>query len=304
MICTIAQFIPADIIDVVQTGIITPTKDFLLNVLIGFACPVIFFSVFFGILNVSDLTTFKNSGSKIIKSLFFIAILLLVIVALCGLPLLNFGIAGESSVSIDAGKLYELIIGMIPTNPFKPFIECNAVQIIILAVVFAVICMLLSEKIKQLKKILFQVNLLFEKLLNIILSALPVIMFFVLTDAFIKPDLSLISSSLGLLAYCVAGILLMLLLQIVILKITSRKSIIEYFKQAKECLIIALTTASSMAAYPSNVKLCKDFLKIDTNLVKFGIPICQVLYCPTLALILCATGYFGSIQAGTAVNVT
>ena len=80
---------------------------------------------------------------------------------------------------------------------------------------------------------------------------------------------------------------MVLLMVIILISVTSVRCRINPFKLARKglpTLIIALTTASSAAAFGNNMTACRKEYGIDDTIASFGIPLGMVTFKPTTAL--------------------
>ena len=89
----------------------------------------------------------------------------------------------------------------------------------------------------------------------------------------------------------------------IFVSVFGKMSIASYFKKAGSPLLISLLTASSVAALPSNMDICKNKFGMDDNLVDLGIPIGQVMFKPCMAAVMIATCVGVASISGMTVSV-
>ena len=109
---------------------------------------------------------------------------------------------------------------------------------------------------------------------------LPILIFVLFTGMISNGKLDAILSSWTMIAVLVAMIVVYYVLNLLRISLVKKISPALLFSKAWQTLLIALSTASSAAAFATNVHDAKNKLGIDKKFVDFGIPIGQVLFKP------------------------
>ncbi len=68
--------------------------------------------------------------------------------------------------------------------------------------------------------------------------------------------------------------------------------------------LIALTTASSSAAYGTNMNCCEEKLGISSRITNFGLPLGIVLYMPGTAINYLTVGMYMAVCYQVAINLS
>lgn len=68
--------------------------------------------------------------------------------------------------------------------------------------------------------------------------------------------------------------------------------------------LIALTTASSSAAYGTNMNCCEEKLGINSRITNFGLPLGIVLYMPGTAINYLTVGMYMAVCYQVAINLS
>lgn len=255
---------------------LTPVADRFFGAIAAVSGPFIFLSVLGSISSMGNTETLGKIGKKTIT-----AILGYMTVAGLGLTLLAMlfykvtlgGVSGS-----DFTKVLELIYNIVPTNIFEPFINGNSLQIIFIAVIFGIAMLMLSSKISGVFTVVEQLSALVQAVMGVVMEALPFAVFVIFTNVIVSGTIVELLGSYKMIL--IIFLLVSVYLVGMVLWISLRKKIspILLTKKALPTFLIALTTASSAAAFSTNVKDANKKLGIDKNLVDFGIPLGQVLF--------------------------
>jgi len=285
VISLLLKFFFPQVATVINEQAVTPVFDGMMNLLKTIAGPMIFLAVLSGIYGIGDLTILGKIG----KQLLVRYVLMTYVCLITALVLLFFFVKvtpGEfSSSSGTFSAILSLIIQFIPTDIVSPFLSGNMLQIIFLAIACGIGMLILGKRVSSLCMIVDQIYSVVQLLMEAIGKMIPLFVFislfgFVLSSSasqitsFILPVL-LISTSFALIAIVNYGLRI---------KFKFNISLAKLFKKLLPTFIIALTTASSAAAFSVNVETCEKDLGIAPNLTKFAIPLGQVVYMPLAAI--------------------
>ena len=240
--------------------------------------PVVFFSIVCGVSNLSNVATIGRIGS--ISILLYITTTCIAIsLALIFSNIINPGINKEVSdmgnfVQKDAPPLKDVIINIVPSNIFKAFSEANMLQVIFFAVLFGITLNLIKEKDARIKKATHNLNDLFLKMIEVIMSFAPYGVFFLIFKTFLTQGFSTIFE-LGEYFFTV---LLVLFIHLIftyggILLFLGKINIIKFFFKMKNSLLFAFSTASSAATIPINLKTVEENLGVKKSVASFTVPL-------------------------------
>ena len=255
---------------------LTPVADLFFGAIAAVSGPFIFLSVLGSICSMGSTDAFGKIGKRTVAAI-------LGYMTVAGLGLTAFaalfykitlgGVSGS-----DFTKVLDLIYNIVPPNIFEPFINGNSLQIIFIAVIFGIAMLMLSTKVIGVFNVVDQLSALVQTVMGIVLEALPLALFVIFTNM-------IAGDTLGELVGSYKMVLLIFLLVAVylaamVLWISARKKISPFLliKKVMPTFLVALSTASSAAAFSTNVKDSNKKLGIDKRLVDFGIPLGQVLF--------------------------
>lgn len=272
-----------DVGNVIQTWIISPIFDTFMNLLTLIAGPMIFLAVYCGIYEMGDAATFGKIGKSLIIRFLLFAFLVL---AAAGLMVswLFISSSGKNNISGNSiMELYKMVLNIIPGDIISPFQTGNAMQIIFLACVCGTGTLVLGDSVSGISKIISQINTLIQLLMTYIGRLIPVFVFVCIMNLFLSGSLNNISGLIKqiIIVAAVTCITLVFYIDLVCWKCRVKPAIL--ISKLLPTFLIALSTASSSAAFGTNIESCKK-MGIDTKLINFGVSIGQVIFMPASAI--------------------
>ena len=277
-------------------GIVAPLLNTFLGFLNAVAGPMVFLSVVWGIYSLGDASTFSEVGKKL--GLKFGSYLCLMSLAAAGasFPIfqLKFGHAqGGSGLS----ALYQMVLDIVPSNLFAPFVQGNTLQILFWAIIVGMTMLMISKNMQSVAELTEQLSFIVEYIMGAICKLIPCFVFGSVFNLVVSSELSTLAAGGRFFAAVVIGCAVLLILHTAICCLRLKISPVELWKRTSSTFIIAITTASSSAALPDNIRTCVDKLGISQRVANFGVPFAQILYKPHAALLfLCAA--FCAAQSG------
>ena len=264
--------------------VLTPVTDAFMGLISAVSGPLIFLSVLGSICSMGNMETLGKIGSKTIKIiLLYMTVIAIVITAFaCLFYPVGMGGGGVS----DFSQILDLIYDIIPSNLFEPFVTGNALQLIFIALIVGLAMLVLSSRVNGIFNLVEQLGSIVQTLMSGLSSMLPVLIFVLFTGMISNGKLGAILSSWKIVLVIVLMAALSLVLIVVKIALVQKISPVLVFKKAWPTLMICLTTASSAAAFSTNVRDANKKLGIDKKLVDFGIPLGQVLFMPGFVALL------------------
>ena len=271
--------------DVLLNGVLIPLNDAFLSVLGCIAGPMIFLSVAWGIYGIGDAATLKKIGKKLCFSYIGMLFIAGITFGWLALPLFDLHFAGSEGGASSMSALFTMLLGIIPKNIFSPFVDGNTLQIIALAVVFGIAMLFLGQKTDFVAKVVEQINYIVMFLIEAVSKLVPYFIFIVLLKIIWSGMLGTLA---GIGKFVVIFLCAAVLFHIGLVFYTSLRNKVKptlLVKNELPTLLVALTTASSAAAFGANMKACREDLGIDDKMCSFGVPLGMVMSKPTSVLI-------------------
>jgi len=293
--------IPANAIASIMEYFINPIYTTFINILGTIAGPLIFFSVAWGIYGIGDVATFNKLG----KSLLLTAIkytFVGALITLCLFPL--FGLTIESS-SLNIGQfssILQLILDFFPTSIIEPFATGNTLQIIIMAIVVGIALLYLGKRSKELAIAIEQLNAVVSFTMSIIGKLIPIFIALVFITLFWSGSLQMVGQIWILLVITIVALFIWAVLVTVIIGAKTRIGTKQLAKAIMPAALVALTTASSSAAFESTIESCNK-LGISRSLSGFGVPLGIVTIRPGVSIGFALCSLYIAAESGMEVSI-
>lgn len=289
--------------ETVLNMLLNPLHDTFLNILGCVAGPMIFLSVAWGIYGIGDVATLKRIGKKLLGR--FAGIVSVAVFACCliCLPLFSLRFSGATGSVSDFSKIVSMILGIVPQNIFSPFVDGNTLQIIFLAIVFGIAMMFLAQKTTAVAQVVEQINYIVQFLIELISRLVPYFIFIVIVQMIWSGSLGLFLNITKLFVVFIAIAVLMMVIMLLYTSVKNRAGFSVIFKKSLPGFITALTTASSAAAFGTNMKICREKYGIHDSITAFGLPLGLATFKPTTALYYVVVSMFFAEMYGIDVSV-
>ena len=276
-------FLPAELRLTVANDWLAPFCTTFLNALGLCGIPLIFLSVALGIIGVGDVNTFSRIGRRMVRQF-----MLILLAAVIGAGVAAFFLFrpdfGSGSTQINVTDILNMILGWVPTGLFTPFIDCNAMQLILLGTIFGIFLLKLAPVGQNLTNTLSDANSLLLAVSEWFTHLIPVFVFIILVRSLWAGQMSQILPAWKSLVITVG-------LQTVFMAILALSICRKYrvrlgvlLGKISETFLIALGTNSCTASITENYACCAGKLGIDAHVFGFGIPIGTSIFKPACAI--------------------
>ena len=290
------NFVPEEIAAAINGNVFEPFRSLFLNGLKMCAIPIMFFSIvlcFSQIGGGRDLSIMKRAGGK----MFFYSISFDVIAVCTGIvTVLMFDIgkgmnftafSGSSSTAQNASlSIADTIRGFIPDNFLKPFFEGNMIQLVILAVLIGAAINVAGSKI--IVSVFDEINKIFTKIMGFFLRFMPLIVFLSITSMFLSTGVKTLLLILGILFAIATTYVVVWITFYVMIVFIARLNPAVTFKKSFSSIITAITTCSSAASIPEEMKTSQKlgiYEKMYSFLIPLGTLIGKNAFCVFLAVV-------------------
>ena len=262
-----------DIISIYEFG-----GSVFLKILKMLVVPIVFFSLVSGVANLNNISSLGRIGIKTI-SIYIFTTLIAITVSLAVGTFLNPGssvsvISNENVVNVNSPpSIASVFLNIIPENPFKSLVEGNMLQVIFFAILFGV-CLASIKENKILVDIVFKLNDLVLKMLEILMKIAPIGIFCLIAKTFSSQG---IESILELLKYFLGVVAVLLIhlffVYIPLIKLITKINIISFFSGLKQALLFAFSTSSSSATIPITLNNLEKSFKVRKKISSFTVPL-------------------------------
>lgn len=275
--------LPGQIREMLLSSIIDPVYNTFFNILGCIAGPMIFLSVSWGVYGIGDVATLGRIGKRMM--LRYVGTTLIT-TACCAIffPLLGPGLSSGSDQSGQFASISELILGIFPSTVIEPFATGNTLQIIFMAIVIGIALLYLGKQTDSVARAIEQVNLLVQFLMEIISKLVPYVIFLVIVNMIWSDSVNVLLSTWKLIIVLATAFISVAAVFLTFTAASRRVSVLILLRKSIPTFLVALTTASSAAAFSSNVSTCEKRFGIDESLIRFGIPLGMVMHKPVAAV--------------------
>ena len=272
------KFLPEGIRAGANEYVLTPVTDAFMGLVSAVSVPLIFLSILGSICSMGNMETLGKIGSKTIKViLLYMTVISVFMTALGSLFFhVQWGGGGTSGFS----QVLNLIYNIIPSNLFEPFVTGNALQLIFISIIVGLAMLVLSSRVNGVFQLVEQFSTIVQTIMSGLSSMLPILIFVLFTGMISSGNLGAILDSWKMILVIVLMCVVYYAINILRIAVIKKVSPALLLKKAWPTLLIALTTASSAAAFGTNTRDANKKLGIDKKLVEFAIPIGQVLFMP------------------------
>ncbi len=170
---------------------------------------------------------------------------------------------------------FEVILGIIPTNPIRALTDANILQVLFFCLFLGLAISTLEEEKKEfLLKIFNYLTEAFIWMIRIVMYVAPIGVFGLMASAIATFGYEILGLVLKLLIIYIGAILLHGLgFYPLMLKTFSKMTLGKFYSRMYKPQLVAFSTASSMATLPVNLQVCEDDLEVSNETTSFVLPL-------------------------------
>lgn len=258
------------------TGWVHPLGLIFLKVLKMLVVPLIFISIVDGINQAGTMEKLSRLGGRTL--LYYMATTALAVaVSLVLVNLIQPGagvaIFGEKPEILETTKGIHFM-DFIPDNMLGAFVEAQALQIILLALMVGLGMVALGEKVAGLRRGFSEANTLLMKITSVIIEFAPFGIFGLIAHMAGSFDLAALKGVLKFVITILAGLGIHAVITLpLIFKIFSGRSLIRFLGSVYPALFSAFSTASSSATLPITLDCVEEREGISKETAGFVLPV-------------------------------
>ena len=247
------------------------------NLLLLIVVPLVFFSLVSGISSLSNMVKLGSIASKTV-TLYLMTTAFAVIIAIFFGWLFNIsGYEGEvGSFIAPSGEasLYDTVLKIFPSNIFGAFVENNMLGIVFISILFGIALNLTDDLTDKLSKNFERLNIVFMKIVLIIMSFAPIGVFCLMGSYVMAQGLNIFGDLIQYVLILMFVLFFHLIFTYsIILKIFANLNPIIFFKKMRNVALFAFSTSSSAATIPVTLKTVTDDLGVKKDVSSFVVPV-------------------------------
>lgn len=252
--------------------------DVFLRLLKMLIVPLVFFSLLTGVASISDPLKLGRVGVKII-GIYLATTAVAVTIGLIVAGILNpasgmklAAVAGYKPPSIPALK--DVLLNLIPTNPFESLSKGDVLPVIVFALFFGIAAVFAREKGKAVVSVADSAAETMYKLTSIVMWYAPLGVFSLIATTVAKQGPQVLLPFLTLIICCyVAYLAHVLLVYGSIVRFMARTSPLKFFRRITEVMLMAFVTRSSNATLPVTMRVAEEKVGLPRGLISFTLPL-------------------------------
>ena len=259
------------------TNFIKPFGTIFLNLVKFIVVPIVLFSIMCGIISMKDIRKVGSIGLKTVV-FYLCTTAFAVTIGLLGANLFKglFPVIATTDLSYEASasaSFMDTLVNIFPSNFFKPMVEANMLQVIVVAVLLGFSIILVGEKNARVVSAFNDLNEIFMKCMELILKLSPIGVFCLLCPIIAANGAAIIGSlAMVLLTAYICYIVHAVVVYSLSVKAMGGMSPVKFFKGMMPAIIFAFSSASSVGTLPINLS-CTEKLGAKKEVASFVLPL-------------------------------
>ena len=247
------------------------------NLLLLIVVPLVFFSLVTGISSLSNMVKLGSIASKTVLLYLLTTAFAVVIAIFFGWVFNISGYEGEvTPFNAPSGEasLYDTVLKVFPNNIFGAFVENNMLGIVFISILFGIALNLTDNLTDNLSKNFERLNIVFMKIVLIIMSFAPIGVFCLMGSYVMDKGLNIFGDLIQYVLILIFVLLFHLFFTYsLVIKIFANLNPIIFFKKMRNVALFAFTTSSSAATIPVTLKTVTDELGVKKDVSSFVVPV-------------------------------
>ena len=256
---------------------IKPFGTIFLNLVKFIVVPIVLFSIMCGIISMSDIRKVGVIGLKTVV-FYLCTTAFAVTTGLIGGNLFKgmFPVVATTDLTYEASasaSFMDTLVNIFPSNFFKPLVEGNMLQVIVMAILMGFSIILVGEKNVRVVAAFNDLNDIFMKCMELILKLSPIGVFCLLCPIIADNGPAIIGSlAMVLLTAYICYIVHAAVVYSLTVKTMGGMSPVKFFKGMMPAIMFAFSSASSVGTLPINLD-CTQKLGAKKEVASFVLPL-------------------------------
>ncbi|MCE2992399.1 MAG: dicarboxylate/amino acid:cation symporter [Candidatus Jidaibacter sp.] len=302
-----------------EAQVLEPIGTVFINLIKMVVIPLIFFSILNGVASVGDASTFGRIGTKALLTYAATTVFAVII----GLSFANIfepgvGINIDLSHTVQADNsnkaLLDILVGLVPQNPFKAMVEANTIQVVIFAFFTGFALILIGDKGNQVRDLVASATQLVFKMIELVIKLTPYGVFALMAVAVGHYGIDVILSLGKFVFTVIAALATQYIFFGIILLLFAGLNPLPFYRKMLETQAVAFATVSSKATLPTAMRELMQKVGVSKQSAAFILPlgasmnmdgvaihlgICSVFFAQIIGVDLTMTQYLIIILTST-----
>lgn len=259
------------------TNFIKPFGTIFLSLVKFIVVPIALFSIMCGIISMKDIRKVGSIGLKTV-AFYLCTTAFAVTIGLIGGNLFKglFPVIATTDLAYEAKEatsFMDTLVNIFPSNFFKPLVDANMLQVIVMAVLMGFSIILVGEKNARVVSAFNDLNDIFMKCMELILKLSPIGVFCLLCPIIATNGTAIIGSlAMVLLTAYICYVFHAVLVYSLSVRAMGGMSPAKFFKGMMPAIIFAFSSASSVGTLPINLD-CTQKLGAKREVASFVLPL-------------------------------
>ncbi|MBN1969636.1 MAG: dicarboxylate/amino acid:cation symporter [Candidatus Delongbacteria bacterium] len=259
-------------------GFLNVVGKLFINAIRMLVVPLVLVSLICGVAGIGDIKKLGRVGGKTLI-FYLITTALAITLALIVASVINpgAGLALDTSASgvtaKEAPALSQVIINIVPSNPFKAMVDGEMLQVIFFAMLIGIAIAAVGKKVAGTLTLFEELNAIVMKMISLIMLTAPFGIFCLIAKVFATQGFA---AFLPLLKYMITVMLVLIIHLLLVytsaLKLIGRLSPIIFFKKFYSTMLVAFSTSSSNATIPVTMSTVEKKMGTSRSIASFSIP--------------------------------
>ena len=256
---------------------IKPFGTIFLNLLKFVVCPIVLFSILCGMISMKDIKKVGSIGLKAVVY-YMLTTAVAIVIGLTMGQLFKGVFPALSTTDLvyeakEATPFMQVLVDIFPSNFLAPLVNANMLQIIVIALFLGFGIILVGDEVAGLRSGIEQINLVFMKVMELILKLSPIGVFCLLTPVVAENGAKIVGSlAMVLLCAYVSYFLHAVVVYSAAVRTLGGVRPIDFFKGMAPAMIFAFSSASSVGTLPLTME-CSQMLGADKEVSAFVLPL-------------------------------
>lgn len=255
-----------------------PIGTVFINLIKMVVIPLIFFSILNGVASVSDASTFSRIGLKALityASTTVFAVIIGLTFANIFEPGLGVNIDLSHSVESDSSQqpLLDILVALVPPNPFKSMVEANTIQVVIFAFFTGFALILIGDRGHPVRDFVASATQLVFKMIELVIKLTPYGVFALMAVAVGQYGIDVLFSLGKFVFTVIAALGTQYLFFGVILFVFAGLNPFPFYRKMLETQAVAFATVSSKATLPTAMRELMQKVGVSKQSAAFILPL-------------------------------
>jgi len=172
-------------------------------------------------------------------------------------------------------NIFDFLVNIVPKNPFKAIADGDFLQIVFFSVIFGLFLSYVGNSIREpVIKFFEAISKTLIILVEKVMLLAPYAVFILIASTVADFGVEILQTLFMYALTVILGLILLLLfLYPTLLKIFTRRSVLQFYKTIKPIMLLGFSTSSSAATLPVEIDVCETKLGVPNEIASFVLPL-------------------------------